>query len=859
MEEPNSKEISEVVISTTIDREKNSSLQAIQRNSPNVSDGVSAESIKKTPDKTTSDVLKRVSGASIQDNKFVIIRGLNDRYNAAYINGAPLPSSESDRKAFSFDIFPANLLDNLIVLKTASPDLPADFAGGIINITTKSIPEKNYNSFSLTTGYNSITTFQQGYTYAGGKFDWIGLDDGTRAIPKNLPSTFEMKKGNIGEQATNASFIKNDWGLKTFNALPNLSFQYTNSHTAKFYKMDFGSLTALTYNNSNSFSESIRREFDNASVVGMKPQQQYELSDKNYTKQVLAGILANFALRINENNTIGFKNLYNINTEDRVTIRNGIREFESNPQLLERSNARAFTQNKLYTGQFTGDHLLPASKIKIHWIGSMSNINRSIPNLRRMMYTKPSSGIDPSEPAPVFIASIPISGSTPSTGGNIFYSDNKENIYSFNSDFTLPLNFKKIAVTNEIKAGMGYQYRNRDFNVRQLGLTQYKIVGGGVNFDQNLLLLPEDQIFAPEHMGIMSNGLGGFKLEEQTKFNDSYKANSSLGDLFIMSDTRIKERLRLVYGVRVEDFKMTLHTFEDDGSAIDTSFNKVDILPSINFIYSISKFQNIRLSYSNTVSRPEYREIAPFGFYDFVTNYTTRGNPSLKRALIYNYDARYEIYPGKGQVFSVSLFYKSFKDAIEQVTVANTTPEINFANVAKAKNYGMELEVRLLLASIFNVSEKNVLLNSLTLYSNLALIKSDINVTDVQGSLPEKRPLQGQSPFIINSGLQYANDKKHFTASVSYNLIGRRIAIVGNSLEPSIWENGRSILDLQLAKTFLKNNNLEIKLNIKDGLAQKQIFYQDINMNKSLDLVDDNIISEVKNGRIVSIGASYKF
>lgn len=858
MEEPISKDIKEVVITATLDKEKSTTLLTIQKNSATLSDGVSAESIKKTPDRTTSDVLKRVSGASIQDNKFVIIRGLNDRYNAAYINGAPLPSSESDRKAFSFDIFPANLLDNLVVVKTATPDLPADFAGGIINITTKSIPDKNYNSFSISTGFNSITTFQQGYTYQGGKYDWLGFDDGKRALSTSMPSTLDMKKGTILDQVSATKYISNDWGLKAFQAMPNLSLQYTNAHTAKLGKMDFGSIVALTYNNTNTFNTSIRRDFD-ISGAGAKAQQQFELSDKNYSNQVLAGLLANFSLRINENNTIAFKNLLNVNTDDKVTQRTGIREYESSPQLLERSSARWFTENKLYTGQVSGDHLLATSKVKIHWIGSMSNINRTIPNLRRMMYTRPSVASDPSEGDPIFRASIPISGSTPTTGGNIFYSNNKENIYSFNTDAIIPMSFSKGKVTNDLKVGGGYQYRNRDFNVRQLGLTQYKVVGGGINFDQDLLLLPEDQIFAAQNMGLLANGKGGFKLEEQTKFNDSYKANSSLANGFIMFDTRIKSKLRLVYGARLESFKMALHTAEDDGSPIDTSFNKTDVLPSINIIYSITKFQNLRFSYSNTVSRPEYREIAPFGFYDFVTNFTTRGNPSLRRALIYNFDARYEMFPGKGQIFSVSLFYKSFKDAIEQVTVANTTPEINFANVDMAKNYGMELEVRLLMSTIFKAGETNKLLNSLTVYSNVALIKSDISVVDVQGVLPEKRPLQGQSPFIINSGVQYSNDAKHFSAALSFNLIGRRIAIVGNSIEPNVWENGRSIIDFQLAKTFLKNNNLEVKLNFKDGLAQKQIFYQDINMNKTFDSLNDNVISEVSNGRIVSLGASYKF
>src|SRR5690606_23150562 len=170
-----------------------------QKNSASVSDGISAEAIRRTPDKNTSDVLKRVSGASIQDNKFAIVRGLNERYNAAYLNGAPLPSSESDRKAFSFDIFPSNMLDNLVITKTARPDMPGEFAGGIIDISTKSIPEKNFISVSVQSSYNTLATFKTQYYYKGGKMDWLGLDDGRRALPSVVPDMDKFPGSRSGQ------------------------------------------------------------------------------------------------------------------------------------------------------------------------------------------------------------------------------------------------------------------------------------------------------------------------------------------------------------------------------------------------------------------------------------------------------------------------------------------------------------------------------------------------------------------------------------------------------------------------------------------------------------------------------------
>ena len=864
MEEPQGDTLKEVTITATLNKENVNTLFVMQKNNASVSDGISAETIKKTPDRNTSDVLKRVSGASIQDNKFAIIRGLNDRYNAAYINGAPLPSSESDRKAFSFDIFPSNLLDNLVILKTATPELPADFAGGVIQINTKSIPDDNFQSISVGSGYNTIATFKEKVTYQGGSTDWLGFDNGKRNLPSSLPLTFDFKQNYTTPQkkAELAKLMPNEWALGSAKFNPNYNFQYAMAQTfrAKESNKSLGMMLALTYNYNNNFNNSVRNDFLNdIDPITGKVVQDFEYKDKNYITNTLAGVLGNFSFKINDKNSVTLKNIYSINSENRVTMREGTREFYNIIKTLEKSSVRWFTENKLYTTQLVGKHLI-GEKIKLNWIGGYSNINRSIPNLRKMTYTKASQKYDPTnpdEPEPVYEAAIQITGTSPSTGGNFFYSQNIENMYNVNADVSIPLDFKKLKLSNEIKIGSGYQRRVRDFDARFLGFTRYSIPGS-VTFDKTLLTLPEDQIFAPENLGLLANGKGGFKLEEASKPNDSYDASSQLFSSFAMVDTRFKSWLRLVWGARLENFNQRLGSFEDDGTPVTVDSTYTDILPSANLIFSITEKQNIRASYYKTLSRPEFRELAPFGFYDFVTNFSIRGNQFLKRALINNYDIRYEFYPGRGQLLSASGFYKTFNNAIEQINRADEGRALTYQNVKNAVNYGFELEFRVIVGALLK-TDSSKFLNNITLFSNYAYIQSKVDVSEVKGSISPERPLQGQSPYIVNGGIQYVDSDKGWGFSAAVNRIGRRIAIVGNVQEPDIWEEGRTILDFQLSKSFFKKKNLEIKFNMRDALAQNLYFYQDNNNNKKLDLDIDNIMSSTDFGKTFSFSASLKF
>lgn len=316
--------LNEVVITRTKAKaESIKSLLVAQKNSITVSDGISAESIKRTPDRTTSDVLKRVSGVSIQDNKFVIIRGLNDRYNTALINGAPLPSSEPDRKAFSFDIFPSNMLDNLVITKTASPDMPGEFAGGVIQINTKSVPDKNFQSITIGTGYNSVTTFKTKKEYEGSATDWLGFDNGARDLPSTVPSTKDFPLYSTPEGADIAKTFEYDWKINDTKFKPNTGFQYSLGHHFDFGEKVFGVLFSVSHSITNNLNEVARNEWDNTDQTAPSVLQKTK-SDINYSQQVLTGSLANFTMKFNENNTIFFKNILSINSNDLVVERNSI-------------------------------------------------------------------------------------------------------------------------------------------------------------------------------------------------------------------------------------------------------------------------------------------------------------------------------------------------------------------------------------------------------------------------------------------------------------------------------------------------------------------------------------------------------
>lgn len=831
---PSEDSLTEVVVTARRITDTDQGVVLAQKNAISVGDVMSSQSIAKSTASNTSDVLKMVSGASIQDNKFAVIRGLNDRYNAAFLNGAPLPSSESDRKAFSFDMFPSNMLDNLTITKSATPDQPAEFAGGLIQINTKSIPEKNFFSFQVGTGINTITTFKDRTSYKGGKLDWLGVDDGTRKMSSAIPS-FENFPLNLHDEAKLAQKFSTNWGTTSSKYLPNLSLQASGGFNKKFGKREFGMIAALTYSRSYNYNETVRRAYTNASDPNspQATQLDYEYLDKNNVTNTLTGALVNFAFKINELNTINFKNIYSINTTDKLIQRSGENDPIQTPMLV-RSTAQWFTSNQVYSGQLEGQHGLRVKGLKLNWLAGYSNVYRSIPNLRRSVYTRPANPANPADT--MYMASISFTNVGQNYGGGMFFSNNRESSINERLDLSYGTDlFGKIK--SEIKIGVYNQIRSREFEARQLGYTRYGVTGGNVKFDDSLLYLPQDQIFAQQNMGLLSPGqngnpgIGGFKLTDGTKISDQYTAKSILNAAYIQLDNRFAKRLRFIYGVRAEYFNQQLNALRDDKSALRLNTKKLDFLPSINGIFEANKRTNVRLSYSQTLNRPEYRELAPFAFYDFSTNFVISGNDTLKRALIHNLDLRYETFPGRGQLFSATIFYKNFRNPIEQKSRADVSGEITYQNVPTATNYGLELEARTLISNIFQLDTSSFF-DKITVYANLSIIRSKVDVSTVVGSATDSRPLQGQSPYVFNAGIRYDNPRNAWGISLNLNRVGQRIYYVGNVYEPDLWEKARTFLDLQVTKGFWKGR-AQFKLNVQNILAQDQIFYQNSNIERS--------------------------
>ena len=837
-----------ITVTAKVNKESTTELIRMQRNSATVVDGINAETFKKTPDSKASDVFKRITGASVQDNKFVVIRGLNDRYNFGLINGAPLPSSESDRKAFSFDIFPSNMLDNLIISKTATPDQPGEFAGGVIDISTSEPKEKDFQSVQIGGSYNTISTFRNFETYDGSKTDFLGFGQGARKLPSGLPGSADFPNLTKDEQANLAKLFTPTWNTTGRTAMPNLSLQYSLGKTYKLGKeKSFGFVAAYSYQNNNSIYSQVRREFEEQATGVITKS---VLKDTVYNNSVLNAGMLNFKFSINPKSNIYFKNMYSVSSEDKVNVRKGGRELDISDKQFERSTNFWYTQNNLYTTQLYGKH--EQEKSKINWNLGFSNVTRQIPNLRRVVYRKDATTED--DTTKQYIAVVETNNTNSKNAGNMFWSNSSEQIYSAKYDYAYKLDFG--IFKNELKIGAMHAYRKRDFTSRNFGFSQYK--PNGSSFNDLFLVLPADQIFKPENLGLLENGQGGFKLEEATSVDDSYQASSFLNAGFLMLDSKIAEKLRVVGGARLESYNQVFKYIEfgsNQEQRIDTTV--VDILPSVNLIYSLNKKMNVRASFYQTVSRPEFRELAPFTFYNFLIDNIISGSPTLQRAKISNADLRYEFFPGAGQIISVSGFYKKFTNPIELINRTGTAgaPELYYTNVAGARSYGVEAEYRMNLG-MFKKKDSTSFLKQFTLYANASLIRSKVDLDSIVGSEID-RPLQGQSPYIANAGIFFTNKKGDFSVSASYNLVGQRIYIVGNVQEPSVWENGRNVIDLQIAKTF--NEKFELKLNVKDLLAQELVFFQDLNGNKKYDFGTDNAWQEIQFGQTISLSFKYNF
>jgi TonB-dependent receptor len=423
--------------------------------------------------------------------------------------------------------------------------------------------------------------------------------------------------------------------------------------------------------------------------------------------------------------------------------------------------------------------------------------------------------------------------------GGRFYSDLAENTLSGNLDLNIP--FKVLGEKQIIKVGGLYQQRDREFNARVLGYT-------ATGYPANLFILPQDQIFNPENI----KASNGFIISDITNPSDAYTATAALTAGYVLGDFKLFEKLRFSAGARLENYDMEVNSFYFGGQQVNSVLKNADLLPSANLTYSLNEQHQLRLSASKTLSRPEFRELSPFAFYDYEEEASVQGNPNLVRGTITNYDIRYEWYPGQNQLFSVSLFYKDFINPIERnfSSTGGGTASFGFQNVASAQNYGVEVEGRKNFDFLGGWGE------NLLLFTNVAFIGSTIDLTNVDAYDP-KRALQGQSPYIINSGLTANLPKWDLSTTLAYNIIGDRVAYVGTDNFADIYERHRNLLDFSVSKKLGRNG--EVKLTWGDILRTDFVYYQDNNASHKYEADVDNLMQRRNFGSTVTLGLGYRF
>ncbi len=821
---------------STARKETAASLIAFQKNTNTVAQVISAETIRRSPDKNTGEVLRRVPGASVQEGKYLVIRGLADRYNATMINGVLMSSTEPDRKTFSFNIIPSSLIDNIIINKAFVPEYPAEWAGGLVQVNTKDVPTKNFFSVQVGTGFNTQTIGRDFFDYQGGKKDWLGYDDGTRALPAGLPLRSTFLALSQQEQTAFGSKFQNVWSTDKTSGIAstiNQSLQLSGGFSKNLGSNNkLAAILALTYNRNKRILN-----FDNqiSTFQNNDPTVNFLYDSKKYSQDVLAGAIANFALQLGKDNKIAIKNILNVNTSDYATLRTGT-EYERFPNGAPiRATELALVANTFFNTQISGDHNINPIKSKLHWFGSFNILDQYIPDQRRLQYVQ-------ANPGDQFLADIGSSNSSQKSGSRYF---GMLNDYVYTAGGDLAKTVKVGGRDQTIKGGYFFQVKDRLFDGRPFAIYLPQS-------NESLIALSPDKIFAPENFGNGSDNKFAFSELPSNRYR--YLANSILNAGFIQFDNQFTEKLRVVYGLRVEDFDQLVGSVkQSDDRFVNTKVT--DYLPGLNATYKVNNKTNVRLSGSQTVIRPEFRELSTFQFFDFDLGATVAGNTGLQRTKVSNFDLRYELYPRAGELFTIGAFYKYFDNPIETFyNPGGGGGTFNYINADEANSFGAEVEVRKKL-------DNSTALKNFTVQANISYIYNRVTGVGGGNNDSENRPMQGQSPYLINASVQYDLEKYGLATTLLFNQIGRRIAYVGgqDGEAPNIWENPRPVLDLQIAKTVF-NKKGEVKLNVSDIINKEAIFYYDLNDNKKYDgNTIDNYAIRRNYGTNISISFGYNF
>jgi len=814
--------LEEVVVTGTRQTDTDFELLRSIKESKLIVVGITAEQISKSLDRDAAQVLRRVPGITINDGQFVQIRGLATRYNPVLLHNAYAPSVETDVRSFSFATLPSSQLDRILVYKSASADIPGDFAGGVVKVFTKSIPDENSFVVDYSTQIRANTTFNDYYHQEKNSNYFTGFNTGFYNLPKSFPSNVGSVSGD--QLVTLGRSLSNSWVPQKGTAIPDQRLTLTFNRKFNIGKVEVGNISALNYSNTYAIYNIERNDY----TEGGNIDQNYGYKDKQYNQQIRTGFLFNWAFKFNPSNNIEFKNLYNQSSNDQYVDRLG-----TGVSLGQKNAAFDKSYRTIYSSQLLGTHNLFRGRTTVEWVAGYNNTNRNQPDYRRYRSNLDGNGG----------AQLQIPNSvTPDFLGR-FYSKLYEHAYSGGASVKHSFALNDNPLKNpELKAGVFFENKTRSFNARNIGYTW-----ATTNFDNSLSYLPIDQLFQSQNI----NNTSGIQIGETSDPKNSYTASNNLLAYYLMGSLPVGEKIKLDAGARVEDNLQKLNSVES------SSLHVVRVLPSTNLSYNFTEKMLVRAAYGQTLNRPEFRELAPFSFFDFNYNFVYTGDKNLKTARIQNADLKWELYPNKGELITFGAFYKHFEDPIEVIVDKNSPggglKNVNFQNAQSATSYGLELEMK---KSLEGLTNSNIL-NNISVMFNGSLIKSRVKLPDaVVVGREANRPLQGQAPYVVNAGIFYSNDASGWQVNALYNVVGKSIVFVGNDNYKDVYLMPRSVIDLTFNKRLGERFNL--KGGISDLLNQPLLFLQDGNGDKKFDRKNDQVIQKYKPGQVFSIGFSYR-
>ncbi len=837
---PLSNQLEEIVITTRTSDNTEAAILDVQKKSVNLIDGMSSQAFKKVGASNLVNAVRNVPGVSVQGGKYVYVRGLGDRYTKSILNGVDIPGLDPDRNTVQMDIFPTNILDNVQVIKSSTADLPADFTGGMVNIVTKDMPTKEEFSVSVGIQVNPEMHFNSDFlTYEGSSTDKLGFDDGMRSLPisrqQYIPSPSENNQllTVVTQQFNPEMKAKKEKSYMDAN----MGFTYGNQFNVGSDKQ-LGFLAAGSYREEYIFFQDFengnyRKSADKTvTELSLAKGQVGDVGRNNILWSGLAGLTLKTpkskykltAMHIqNGLSTAGYLN-------QQILFADAVEVYKDN---LEYKQSQI--SNALLSGKHSNDDGSWVTEWKLS--PTYSRIDDKDVRVAPFKYE---------EDEDIFTIS-------PSSAGNP--SRIWRNLEEINGVGTLNVQnrhqlFKKPA---KIIFGGGYTYKERDFSIDNYRI---RIQGG----QAQQLYGDADGLLLDENLWTVSTRRGSY-IEGNFEPANTYNSIQTVAAAFVSEEFQITQKLKSILGLRFEKFDLYYTGQNNFGDVVydeEKVLDKADLFPSLNLIYSVNDESNARISYARTTARPSFKEASITQIFDPLSSTTFNGNIDLQPTYIDNFDVRYERFGSNAQMFAVSGFFKNFIDPIELTYFLAAPDQFQPRNLGNAIVYGVEFEIR----KDFNFISES--LKDLSFNMNFSLIESELEMGEDElearrlslregEELEDTRELQGQSPYLINVGLNYGNEDNGWQAGLFYNIQGETLEVVGTGDVPDVYTMPFHSLNFNMSKSFGKNSSSNINFGIKNILDDDaESHYQSYK-------AEDQIFTKLTPGRGFTLGYAYKF